>query len=41
MGQTAEEVARAAWETVFPWAGPAQTFIDLTGPWEENNDVDA
>ena len=27
----------AAWNTAFPWAGPAPTLIDLTDPEEEDD----
>ncbi|KAE8789422.1 hypothetical protein D1007_36405 [Hordeum vulgare] len=35
----ADDVA-TAWETTFPWAGPAPTLVDLTGP-DDDNEEDA
>ncbi|XP_044978574.1 uncharacterized protein LOC123445627 [Hordeum vulgare subsp. vulgare] len=31
-GQTTEVRAAALWNSAFPWAGPAPTLVDLTGP---------
>ncbi|KAE8789748.1 pre-mrna-processing factor 39 [Hordeum vulgare] len=36
-GQTMEAHATALWNSAFPWAGPAPTLVDLTGP-DDNDD---
>ncbi|KAE8769895.1 hypothetical protein D1007_58443 [Hordeum vulgare] len=37
-GQTTEAQAAALWNSAFPWAGPAPTLVDLTGP-DDDEDV--
>ena len=38
-GQTTKAQAAALWNSAFPWAGPAPTLVNLTGPDEDDYDA--